>query len=207
MKKNKSSKNWLNKQKKDIFVKKSKIHGYRTRSAYKLIEMNEKFKFLKKNSYLLDLGSSPGGWSQVASKKIREGKIFAVDIKEMEGINNVYFVKGDFRENSIYEKIKEYFINKIDIVLSDMAENTTGNKTLDSYRTGELCLKSMNLAEKVLKVDGVFLSKVFMGSIFNEIKEKAKESFKKVVIFKPLASKSESKEIYIFCEGIKKYVK
>lgn len=207
MKKNRTSKNWIIKQKKDIFVKQSKLHGYRARSAYKLIEMNAKFKFLKKKSYLLDLGSSPGGWSQVASKEIKEGKILAIDIKNMEAINNVYFIKGDFRENKIYEKIKEYFINNIDIVLSDMAENTTGNKTLDSYRTGELCLKSINLAKKILKKDGVFLSKVFMGSIFNEIKEKAKESFKKVVIYKPLASKTESKEIYIFCEGIKKYVK
>ena len=204
MKKNKISKNWLSKQKKDPFFKKSKILGYRSRSAFKLIEMNEKFKFLNKNSSLLDLGSSPGGWSQVARSKINLGKILAIDIKHMENIDNVDFFKGDFRESEIYEKIKLYFNNKVDIVLSDMAENTTGNKSLDSFRTGELCLNAMDLAIKILSKDGVFLSKIFMGSIFSEINERAKKHFQKVVKYKPLSSKKESNEIYIFCKGISK---
>ena len=204
MKKNKISKNWLTKQKKDPFYKQSKIQGYRSRSAFKLIEMNKKFKFLKKNSFLLDLGSCPGGWSQVSNIEIKQGKILAVDIKSMEKINNVEFIKGDFRENEIYKKIINYFNNKIDVVLSDMAVNTSGNKSLDSYRTGDLCLSAMNLAKNVLVQDGVFLAKIFMGSIFNEIKENANEYFKKIVIYKPQSSKKESKETYIFCKGVLK---
>ena len=204
MKKNKISKNWLIKQHKDPFFKRSKIQGYRSRSAFKLIEMNKKFKFLKKNLSLLDLGSCPGGWSQVARKEIIKGKILAVDIKSMEKINNVGFIQGDFNENEICKKIFSYFKNKIDVVLSDTAANTTGNKTLDSYRTGELCLNAMSLAKEILSQDGVFLSKIFMGSIYNEINEKAKKYFKKIVKYKPLSSKKESKEIYIFCKGILK---
>ena len=202
MKKNKISKNWLIKQKRDPFFKLSKIKGFRSRSAFKLIEMNNKFKFLKQNTFLLDLGSSPGGWSQVASKEITKGRILSIDQKFMEKINNVDFIKGDFLTSNIFEKIILYFNDKIDVVLSDMAANTSGNKTLDSYRTGELCLGAMDVATKILSTDGVFLSKVFMGTIFKEINEKAKRSFKKVVKYKPLSSKKESKEIYIYCKGI-----
>ena len=166
--------------------------------------MNKKFKFLKKKLSLLDLGSCPGGWSQVAKKETINGKILAVDIKSMEKINNVDFIKGDFCESKIYEKIMVYFNNRVDVVLSDMAANTSGNKTLDSYRTGELCVNAMSLAVKILAKDGVFLSKIFMGSIYNEINEKANNCFKKVVKYKPLSSKKESKEIYIFCKGVLK---
>ena len=202
MKKNRISKNWLKKQKRDPFFKLSKIQGFRSRSAYKLIEMNQKYKFLKKNSKVLDLGSCPGGWSQVASKEIEKGKILAVDIKNMEKINNVDFIKGDLCDENIYKKIFMYFDSKIDVVLSDMAADTSGNKSLDSYRTGELCIKAMNLAKEILSQNGVFLSKLFMGSIFAEIDKKANECFKKVVKFKPLSSRKESKEIYIYCRGI-----
>ena len=202
MKKNKISKNWLFKQNKDPFFQQSKIQGFRSRSAFKLIEMNKKFRFLKKNLSLLDLGSHPGGWSQVARKEIIKGKILAVDIKSMEKIYNVDFIEGDFCESNVREKIMLYFNNKVDVVLSDMAANTSGNKTLDSYRTGELCLNAMDLSRKILSQDGVFLSKIFMGSIFQEINDKAIKSFKKVVKYKPLSSKKESKEIYIFCKGI-----
>ena len=146
MKKNRISKNWLIKQHKDPFFRQSKIQGYRSRSAFKLIEMNQKFKFLNKNTYLLDLGSSPGGWAQVASKKITKGNILAVDIKPMENVNNVNFLRGDFLELEIYEKICAYFDKKIDVVISDMSPNTTGNKNLDSILTGELCKKSMYFA-------------------------------------------------------------
>ena len=204
MKKNKISKNWLIKQKKDLYFIKSKIQGYRSRSAFKLIEMNKKFKFLRKNTSLLDLGSSPGGWSQVASREIRTGKILAVDIQPMEKINNVDFVNGDFRKEEIHSKIKCYFNNNIDAVLSDMAANTSGNKSMDSYRTGELCMKAMYLAKEILSNDGIFLSKIFMGSIFLEINKMAKRYFKNVIKYKPLSSKKESKEIYIYCKGVLK---
>ncbi len=202
MKKNKSSKNWLFKQKQDIFFQKSKIEGYRSRSAFKLIEMNKKFRIIKKESSLIDLGSSPGGWSQVASKIITKGKILAIDIKFMEKIKNVEFIKGDFINDEYQEKIKSHFNQKVDVVMSDMATNTTGNQNLDSYRTGELCLEAMNFATKILRKEGVFLSKIFMGSIYKEIDEKAKNSFKKVIRYKPISSKKESKEIYIYCKGI-----
>ena len=202
MKKNKISKNWLIKQKRDPFFKLSKIKGFRSRSSFKLIEMNKKFKFLKQNTFLLDLGSCPGGWSQVASKEITKGRILSIDLKFMEKIDKVDFIQGDFLESNIYEKIIHYFNYKADVVLSDMAANTSGNKTLDSYRTGELCLGAMNLATKILSKDGVFLSKIFMGSIFNEINAKAKKTFKSVIKYKPLSSKKESKEIYIFCKGL-----
>ena len=202
MKKNKISKDWKRKQKKDQFFRKSKIEGYRSRSVFKLIEMENKFKFFKKNSYLLDLGSSPGGWCQYASKKITNGKIVGLDIKDMKSIDNVKFINGDFQENSILKQIEFFFNRRIDIVLSDMAANTSGNKSLDTHRTGELCLDGMALATRILKNDGVFLSKIFMGQIFKEINMKAKKTFKKVVIYKPTSSKKESKEIYIFCKGI-----
>ena len=204
MKKNKISKNWLNKQKKDIYFKKSKAQGYRSRSAFKLIEMNNKLKFLKRSILLLDLGSSPGGWSQVASKIISKGKILAVDIKPMEKIKNVDFIKADFSDDQTHKKIISHFKLKIDVVMSDMSVNTSGNKNLDSYKTGELCLKSMDLASQILNHDGVFLSKFFMGSIFQEIKTKARKYFRNVINYKPLSSKRESKEIYIYCKGILK---
>ena len=206
MRKNKISKNWIIKQHRDPFFKQSKIQGYRSRSAFKLIEINKKFKFIKKNLSLLDLGSSPGGWSQVARKEIIKGKILAIDIKDMKKINNVDFIRGDFCDVDICNKILLYFNKKVDVVLSDMSANTSGNKNLDSYRTGELCLKAMDLALKILNKDGVFLSKVFMGSIFKEINQKANKCFKKVVKYKPIPSKKESKEIYIYCKGISKYL-
>ena len=166
--------------------------------------MDEKFKLLNKGTYLLDLGSSPGGWSQVASKKITKGKILSLDIKSMEKIDGVTFWKEDFTESSIDEKICGFFNKKIDIVISDMAANTIGNKNLDSYRTGELCLKAMDLARDVLRQEGVFLSKLFMGSIFKEINEKANKCFDKVIKYKPISSRQESKEIYIYCKGLLK---
>ena len=201
MKKNKISKNWLIKQHRDPFFKQSKIQGYRSRSAFKLIEMNKKFKFLKKGTYLLDLGCSPGGWAQVATKIISKGEILSVDIKSMDNIHNVNFLKGDLLDNEICEKISNYFEKKFDVVISDIAANTTGNRNLDSFRTGELCLIAMDLAKKVLNKEGVFLSKVFMGSVFDEINKKARECFKNVIKYKPLSSKKESKELYIYCKG------
>ena len=202
MKKNRISKSWLIEQRRDYFVRQSKIQGYRSRSAFKLIDMNKKFNFIKSNTYLLDLGSTPGGWTQVATKIITKGKILAVDVKQMEKQGNATFLFGDINDSKIQEKIVRYFDRKIDVVISDMASNTSGNKNLDSYRTGELCLNAIAFAKKILIQDGVFLSKLFMGSIFQEIKKKAEKCFKKVVLYKPLSSKKESKEIYIYCKYI-----
>ena len=203
MKNNKISKNWLNKNKKDIFVKESKILGYRSRSAFKLIEIDQKFNFFKNSKYYLDLGSSPGGWSQVASKKIKNGKILCVDIKEMQPVENTIFLRGDFTEPEVQNKIMEIFSEKIDILVSDMAFNTTGNKELDSIRTGNLCLNALEFSKKILKPKSYFVSKIFMGSIFKEIQSRSKEIFKEVKYFKPKSSKKESKETYIFCKNLK----
>ena len=204
MKKNKISKNWIKKNQRDPFFKQSKIQGYRSRSAFKLIEINNKFKFLKNNTSVLDLGACPGGWSQVSRKKISNGKILSVDIKPMKKIEKVEFINGDFCSEFVQNKIMSYFNSKVDIILSDMATNTTGSKSLDSFNTGQLCLKAMDLALKILAQDGVFLAKVFMGSIFSEINQKAKNRFKNIVMYKPISSKKESKETYIYCKGILK---
>ena len=156
MKKNISSKNWIKKQHSDFYVRESKAKGYRSRSAFKLIELNKKFNLINKNTILLDLGSCPGGWSQVAKKIIKKGKILAVDIKEMEKIDNVEFIKADIDNKDIFKKINFYFEKEFDVVISDIAANTTGNKNLDSYKTGDLCMASMNLAKNVLQANGVY---------------------------------------------------
>ena len=204
MKKNKISKNWLVKKHRDPFFKRAQLEGYRSGSSFKLIEMNKKFKFLNKNSCLLDLGSAPGGWSQVARENITKGKILSVDIKYMDKIKDIKFLEGDFMNNEVKSKIFNFFGKKIDVVISDMAINTSGNKDLDTYRTGELSLGAMDLALEILQKDGIFLSKIFMGSIFEEINKKAIKHFRQVVKYKPLSSKKESREIYIFCKGISK---
>jgi len=203
LKKNKISKKWINKQKRDIFVRESKKQGYRSRSAFKLIEIDQKFRFLSNSKFLLDLGSTPGGWSQVASKKIKNGKVLSVDTREMLPINNATFLKGDLTNLGTQNNIINFFNNKIDIVLSDMAANTTGNKELDSIRTGNLCLNAIEFSRKILNYKGVFISKFFMGSIFAEIRIKAKKLFKEVLIFKPKSSRKESREIYIFCKYLR----
>jgi len=202
LKKNKISKNWINKQKRDIYVRESKAQGYRSRSAFKLIEIDKKFSLFKKNIKFLDLGGAPGGWAQVASKNIKNGKILSVDIKYMDPIDNVDFLKGDFRDAQIQEKIFNYFGTRIDLLVSDMALNTTGNKNLDSFTTGNLSILAMDFASNILKKEGIFVSKIFMGSIFDEIRKKAEKVFKNIKIFKPSSSRKESKENYIICKNL-----
>jgi len=202
LKKNKISKNWINKQKRDIYVRESRAQGYRSRSAFKLIEIDKKFNLFKKNIKFLDLGGAPGGWAQVASKNIKNGKILSVDIKYMDPIDNVDFLKGDFRDAQIQEKIFNYFGTRIDLLVSDMALNTTGNKNLDSFTTGNLSILAMDFASNILKKEGIFVSKIFMGSIFDEIRKKAEKVFKNIKIFKPSSSRKESKENYIICKNL-----
>ena len=202
MKKNKTSKNWLTKQHRDIYVKKSKIDGYRSRSAYKLIEIENKFNIFKNTKTFLDLGSYPGGWTQVAKEKIRSGKILSVDLKKMQLIDGTDFILGDFLIPETKLKIINFFKNRVDIIVSDMATNTTGNKTLDVINTGELCLQAMEFSKDLFKKDCVFVSKIFMGSNFNEIIKYAKKIFKIVKINKPESSRKESKENYIVCRNL-----
>tara|TARA_B100000886_G_C20280312_1_gene430873 strand:+ start:100 stop:726 length:627 start_codon:yes stop_codon:yes gene_type:complete len=202
-KRTKKSNSWKIKQHRDPFFKKSKILGYRSRASFKLIELNKKFKFFKSNTKLLDLGSYPGSWSQVASKIITNGKILSIDIKNMSPIKNVNFYKGDIFKKTTKNKIKDFFDGKLELIISDMAANTTGNKSLDSIRTNQLCLEILNLSSKILVSDGVFVSKVFMGEDFDEIKNLAEILFKEVKFFKPLSSRNESKETYIHCRILK----
>jgi 23S rRNA (uridine2552-2'-O)-methyltransferase len=199
----KKSRTWVIKQHRDQFFKKAKVLGYRSRAAFKLIELNKKFNFIKKNSNLLDIGSTPGGWSQVASKIITNGKIIAVDITPMEKIKNVSFLNNDFSDQSTQDKIFKFFSDKIDIIVSDMAENTTGNKTVDSIRTNNLCADVINFSLKMLTKKGSLVCKLFMGEDFLEVKNLAKKNFKKVDFFKPESSRSESKETYIICSLLK----
>jgi len=202
-KKVKKSNSWRIKQHRDQFFKKSKTLGYRSRASFKLIELNEKYKFIKYQSNLLDLGSCPGGWSQVARETITSGKIMSIDTKEMEPIKNVEFVKGNFLEENTKNKVIKYFNSNLDIILSDMASNTTGNKSLDSIRTNQLCAEVINFSKDILKPKGVLVSKLFMGEDFIEVKNLAKSLFKKVNFFKPESSRKESKETYLHCEILK----
>jgi len=207
LKKNKISKNWIQKQRRDIYVKQSKLEGYRSRAVYKLKEIDSKFKIFKNGISVIDLGSAPGSWSQFVSKKIKNGKILSIDLKEMDKMKNIFQIKGDFSEEKYKNQIKEYFKENVDVVLSDMAVNTTGNKNLDSIVTGELCIEALNFAIDVLKKNGQFVSKIFMGSTFNEIVTIAKKNFIKTYIFKPPASRKESKESFIICKFLRDEVK
>jgi len=198
-KKSKKSNTWKIKQHRDQFFKKSKTLGYRSRSAFKLIELNKKFKFIKKNTKLVDIGSYPGGWAQVSSKIITVGKILALDIQKMENLKNVSFLQVNFHEEEAKEKIFKFFKQKLDVVLSDMAADTTGNKALDCIRTNQLCADVVEFSSKILKPNGVLVSKLFMGEDFLEVKDLAKSRFKKVQFFKPEASRNESKETYLHC--------
>ena len=200
MKKNKFSKNWVIKQKRDIYVKQSKIEGYRSRAVYKLQEINQKFKILRNGTNIVDLGAAPGSWSQFVSRNFKNLKIVSIDLKEMEKIESIYQIKGDFTDEIQQKKIIDYFGGKIDTVISDMAVNTTGNKNLDSMVTGELSIEALNFSTRTLKKQGSFISKIFMGSSFNEIVAIAKKKFKEVNVFKPPASRKDSKESFIICK-------
>ena len=203
MKKNKSSKNWIINQHRDEYFKQSRSLGYRSRAAFKLLELNKKFNFLKKNSKVLDLGAAPGGWSQVASNYCTKGKVMSVDLKQMTELKNVKFLMMDFRVNESKKAIENFFGDKISIILSDMAANTTGNKDLDCIRTNELCMEALKFSLDVLDNNGVIISKLFNGQDFEAVKKFALSNFKKVRFFKPKSSKDHSKETYIHCCGLK----
>tara|TARA_B100001287_G_scaffold154250_1_gene129694 strand:- start:841 stop:1452 length:612 start_codon:yes stop_codon:yes gene_type:complete len=200
LKKNKISKNWIQRQKRDIYVRQSKIEGYRSRAVYKLIEIDEKFNIFNNTKSIIDLGAAPGSWSQYIVKKYKKSELLAIDLLNFEKIDKVNQLVGDFTKTESQEKIKSFFNKKVDVVISDMAVNTTGNKNLDSIVTGELCIDAMEFAYQNLESKGKFVSKIFMGSSFNEIVADAKKKFKEVNIFKPLSSRKDSKESFIICK-------
>ena len=203
MKKNKISKNWINKQRRDTYVRQSKVDGYRARSAYKLIEIDEKFKIFKGGMIIVDIGAAPGSWSQYAAKKVKSGKIISVDLKEMEKIQDITQIKGDFTQELIQKKIKSNLSKGADVVMSDMAVNTTGIKNIDSIQTGELCKEAMIFSKEVMSKKGFFISKIFMGGTFNEIVALGKKNFKEVKVFKPKSSRKDSKESFIICNNLR----
>ena len=203
MKKNKISKNWINKQRRDTYVRQSKVDGYRARSAYKLIEINEKFKIFKGGMCVLDIGAAPGSWSQYVSKIVKNGKIISVDLKKMEKIENTIQIKGDFTNQDTQEEVKNFLEKRFDVVMSDMAVNTTGIKNIDSIQTGELCKEAMIFSKDVISNNGFFISKIFMGSTFNEIVALGKKFFKEMKVFKPKSSRKDSKESFIICKSLR----
>ena len=203
MKKNKISKNWVNKQRRDTYVRRSKVDGYRARSAYKLKEIDEKFKIFKGGMSVVDIGAAPGSWSQYVAKVVKSGKIISIDLKEMENIENTLQIQGDFTLVDTQDQIKEYLKKKPDVVMSDMAVNTTGIKNIDSIQTGELCKEAMVFSKDVISEKGFFISKIFMGSTFNEIVALGKKLFKEVKVFKPKSSRKDSKESFIICKNLR----
>ena len=203
MKKNKISKNWVNKQRRDIYVRQSKVDGYRARSAYKLIELDEKFKIFKGGINVIDIGAAPGSWSQYASKVIKNGKLISIDLKPMDKIEHTIQIKADFTELSTQNQIKEILTKKIDVIMSDMAVNTTGIKNIDAIQTGELCIEAMLFSKDIISEKGFFISKIFMGSSFNEIVALGKKIYKEVKVFKPKSSRKDSKESFIICKNLR----
>ena len=203
MKKNKISKNWINKQRRDTYVRQSKVDGYRARSAYKLIEIDQKFKIFKGGLTVIDIGAAPGSWSQYVSKVAKNGKLISVDLKKMDPIGSSLQIQGDFTEENTQEEIKKNTSSKVDVVISDMAVNTTGIKNIDSIQTGELCIEAMIFAKQLLSEKGYFISKIFMGRTFNEIVAQGKKYFKEVKIFKPKSSRKDSKESFIICKKLR----
>ena len=179
------------------------MDGYRARSAYKLIEIDEKFKIFKGGLSVIDIGAAPGSWSQYAIKAAKSGKLISIDLKKMESIGNSVQIQGDFTEEKTQEEIKKHINGKVDVVMSDMAVDTTGIKNIDSIQTGELCKEAMNFAKDLMKENGYFISKIFMGGTFNEIVAEGKKYFKEVKVFKPKSSRKDSKESFIICRKIR----
>ena len=200
----KSSKLWISRQNNDFYVKEAKARGYRSRSAFKLIEINKKFKFLKNNLNIVDLGSAPGGWSQVCSEINKNGKNLSIDILDMDKIANIFFYKKDFNDSDFFDFINNFFDkNKVDVALSDMAVNTTGNKDLDAIKTNSIALDVVNLSRVILKSKSSLLVKIFSGKDENILIKNAKDSFKKIERIKPDSSRKESREMYLLCSDLK----
>lgn len=207
----KSSRKWLLRQVNDPYVEKSKIDGWRSRATYKIIEIDEKFKLFKRNKIVVDLGSAPGGWSQYVVQKVGDGNVVAIDILEMSPIAGVNFMQLDFLAvnslDKIIDQLKNIKFNKnseCDIVLSDMASNTTGDHNTDHLRIIDLLETAMDLAKKILRDNGTFVGKIFQGGNSDEILQNLRKNFTNVKYFKPDSSRKDSSECYIVAQGFKK---
>lgn len=194
-----SSRRWLQEHFSDVYVKKAQQEGYRSRSAYKLIELQERDKLFRPGMTVIDLGASPGGWSQLLTKWVgKKGKVLAVDILPMEPLPDVEFIQGDFTDETTLEKIL-IAVNhqKVDWVISDMAPNLSGIQSADQARSIYLAELALDLASKVLSPKGRFLVKLFQGEGFDEFLLQVRKRFQKVVIRKPKASRGRSAEVYL----------
>lgn len=207
----KSSQKWLLRQINDPFVEKAKLEGWRSRAAFKIIEIDEKFKLFKKGKIVVDLGAAPGGWSQYAVKKVGEGNVVAIDLLAIDSIPGVSFFVGDFMTEEAPQKIIELLktipYNKsgfCDVVMSDMAANTTGDHATDHMRIIALLEESLNLAEQILKENGSFVGKIFQGGNSDEILKILRKNFSTVKYFKPDSSRKDSSETYLVALGFRK---
>lgn len=205
MAKKSSSKRWMYEHLSDEFVKKAQTEGYRSRAVYKLLEIIEKDKFIKPGQTVLDLGAAPGGWSQVAQKMVgKSGQVIASDILAIKPINGVDFLQGDFTQDSVYEQLLSMTKNqKIDVVLSDMAPNMSGQLSVDIPKSLYLCELALDMAIKTLSPKGYFFIKVFQGAGFDDFVKTCRETFVKVSIRKPKASRARSKEVYLLANSLK----
>ena len=194
----KSSRAWMKEHIDDHYVKLAQRDGYRARAAYKLLEINEKLQLIKKGMTVVDLGSAPGSWSQVAGKLVGDnGKLIASDILPMDTLENVTFIQGDFREQEVFDKIMaEVADKKVEVVLSDMAPNTSGFTAVDQPRMIYLCELAMDFAEQVLTEGGTLVIKVFQGEGSDALRKNMQQRFSKVRSIKPAASRARSKEMY-----------
>ncbi len=203
-----SSTKWLQRQLNDPYVVAAKRDGYRSRAAYKLLEIDDKYKILKPGQNVIDLGCAPGGWAQIAEKRVKatagEGKVAGIDLLDMEPIAGVHFIQGDFTDDDAPENLMNYFDGqKANIVMSDMAAAATGHKQTDHLRIIGLCEIALDFAQNVLDKDGVFLAKVLQGGTENELLNLMKRDFSVVRHVKPKASRADSSELYVLATGFR----
>lgn len=205
MARSKTSKKWMDEHVNDPYVKKAQIDGYRSRASYKLIEINEKDKLFRPGSVVMDLGSAPGGWSQIVAPIVGDkGVVIASDILPMDSIIGVTFIEGDFTEQSVYDEIVAALGGQqVDTVISDMAPNISGVNTTDQYASMHLVELALDMARHVLKRGGSFCAKVFQGVGYEEYVQDVRRSFDKVIVRKPAASRPRSREVYIVAKGFK----
>jgi 23S rRNA (uridine2552-2'-O)-methyltransferase len=201
----KTSKAWMQQHLNDPYVKMAQKEGYRARAAYKLLEIDDKDKLIKPGMTIVDLGSTPGSWCQVAVQRLKgQGKVIALDILDMTGIAGVTFIQGDFREEAVLKQLEIAIENKpVDLVIADMAPNITGVKDVDQAGAAYLTELALDFSQQWLKPNGNFLVKVFIGSGFDEIVARMKTQFTKVVTRKPKASRDRSNEVYLLGIGRK----
>ena len=206
MARSKSSNQWMQEHFDDEYVKKAQAMGYRSRSTFKLIEIQEKDKIIKTGMNVIDLGAAPGGWSEYARKIVgKKNKVIGLDLLAIDPIAGVDFIQGDFREDAVLETLYQVLDGAaIDVVMSDMAPNISGNKGVDLPRSIYLAELALDTAQTVLSNGGTFLIKMFQGAGFDEFKKQVADSFTSVVIRKPKSSRARSKEVYILARGFKK---